>query len=80
MKMLNDNTIAIYVILDDILQEIAHKASSQRRVNDSMVLTIVLISSCLRYFFLMAVCHNIRISRCRLLKGEDFRGRNTSGA
>ncbi len=43
--MLNNNTIAIYVILDDILQQIAHKEDEQRKVNDAMILTTVLISA-----------------------------------
>lgn len=134
--MLNDNTIAIYMIVDDILQKINHKENSQRRVNDAMILTTVLISSwyfggnwasargymlqhhckdmldksrfCRRVHacreiamwvfsvlgwvskqlnhrqryildtFPVAVCHNIRINRCRLLEDEDFRGKNTS--
>ncbi len=37
--MLNDNTIAIYVILDDILQGIHHQENEQRQVNDALVLT-----------------------------------------
>ena len=134
--MLNNNTIAIYVILDDILQQIGHQEDKQRRVNDSMILTTVLISAwyfggnwnsaiaymrshhckemlgksrfcrrvhqiealgswCFRLLawtnqtmntrqhyildtFPVAVCHNIRISRSRLLQGEDFRGYNAS--
>jgi hypothetical protein len=28
--------------------------------------------------FPVRVCHNIRIARCRLLQGEDYRGKNTS--
>jgi hypothetical protein len=28
--------------------------------------------------FPVAVCHNIRISRCKLLEGEEYRGRNAS--
>lgn len=45
MVMLTDNTIAIYVILDDILQTIHHKEDRQRRVNDSLVLTSALIAA-----------------------------------
>jgi hypothetical protein len=134
--MLNDNTIAIYVILDDILQTIAHREDQRRAVNDSLVLTTALIAAfyfggnwttalhymrahhcpqmltssrfnrrlhqladlagyCLRLLgwafkqanvrqryildtFPVKVCHNIRISRCQLLQGEDYRGRNAS--
>jgi hypothetical protein len=43
--MLYDNTIAIYVLLDDILQTIAHKEDKRRKVNDAMVMTTALISS-----------------------------------
>ncbi len=43
--MLNDNTIAIYVILDDILQGIHHQENEQRQVNDTMVLTTALIAA-----------------------------------
>lgn len=42
--MLKDNTIAIYIIVDDILQKSAYKEDCQRRVNDAMLLTTVLIS------------------------------------
>jgi len=134
--MLNDNTIAIYIILDDILRKTDYLEDSQRKVGDAMILTTVLIGawyfkgnwavamdymrshhckemlgksrfcrrihSCQqlglwcfnllawvakelnlrqRYMldtFPVAVCHNIRISRCHLLEGEDFRGRNAS--
>ncbi len=43
--MLNDNTIAIYVILDDILQSIDHQEDQQRQVNDALVLTTALIAA-----------------------------------
>lgn len=43
--MLNDNTIAIYVILDDVLQSIDHREDKQRRVNDALVLTTALIAA-----------------------------------
>jgi hypothetical protein len=43
--MLYDNTIAIYVLLDDILQTIAHKEDKRRKVNDAMLMTTALISS-----------------------------------
>lgn len=134
--MLNDNTIAIYVILDDMLQAIHHQEDGQRRVNDALVLTTALIAawyfggnwtsalgymrshhcSCMlgssrfnrrlhhvallaeycfrllgwlfkqtntrqRYIldtFPVNICHNIRISRSKLLQGEDYRGKNTS--
>ena len=134
--MINDNTIAIYVILDDILQGLGHQEPAQRRVSDSMILTTVLIGAwyfggnwaaaldymrshhcaemlgssrfcrrvhssselgqwCFgvlawtfktlnvrqRYIldtFPVAVCHNIRISRCKILRGEAFRGKNAS--
>ena len=134
--MLNDNTIAIYVILDDILHTIHHQEDSQRQVNDAMILTTALIAAwyfggnwttaphymrshhcsymvsssrfnrrlhsiallaeyCFRLLgwlfkatnirqrylldtFPIKVCHNIRISRCRLLQGEDYRGKNAS--
>lgn len=134
--MLNDNTIAIYVILDDMLQAIHHQENSQRRVNDALVLTTALIAAwyfggnwtsalgyirshhcpymlgssrfnrrlhhiallaeyCFRLLgwlfkqtntrhryildtFPVNICHNIRISRSKLLHGEDYRGKNTS--
>ncbi len=134
--MLNDNTIAIYVILDDILQAIGHQEDQQRRVNDALILTTALIAAwyfggnwttalhymrshhcskmlsssrfnrrlhsiavlaeyCFRLLgwafkvtnfrqrylldtFPVRVCHNIRIARCRMLQGEDYRGKNTS--
>jgi hypothetical protein len=134
--MLKDNTIAIYIIVDDILQRTAYKEDVQRRVNDAMLLTTVLVSSwyfggnwdaargymlqhhcqymldksrfCRRVHscrelaiwlfsilgwlskqlnhrqryildtFPVAVCHNIRIKNCRLLKEEDFRGKSVS--
>ncbi|WPP52026.1 hypothetical protein [Catalinimonas niigatensis] len=43
--MLNDNTIAIYVILDDILQTIDHQEDAQRKVNDALILTTALITA-----------------------------------
>lgn len=43
-SMLNNNTIAIYVILDDILHTIDHKEDSRRSVNDSLILTTALIA------------------------------------
>ena len=43
--MLNDNTIAIYVILDDMLQTIDHREDARRSVNDSLVLTTALIAA-----------------------------------
>ena len=134
--MLNDNTIAIYVILDDILHTIHHQEDDQRRVNDALVLTTALIAAwyfggnwttalhymrshhcsymlsssrfnrrlhkiallaeyCFRLLswlfkaantgqrylldtFPIKVCHNIRIRGCRLLQGEDYRGKNAS--
>ena len=136
LLMLNDNTITIYVILDDILQTIHHQEDSQRQVNDALVLTTALIAAwyfggnwttalhymrahhcsymlsgsrfnrrlhhiallaeyCFRLLdwlfkatnirqrylldpFPVKVCYNIRISRCRLLQGEDYRGKNAS--
>ena len=134
--MLNNNTIAIYVILDDILQTLDHREDVQRQVNDGLILTTALISAwyfggnwttalhyirahhcsymlsssrfnrrlhsialvaeyCFRLLgwvfkatnfrqrylldtFPVRVCHNIRIARCRLLQGEDYRGKNVS--
>lgn len=133
---LNDSTIAIYIVLDDLLQSLSHKEPKQRQVNDALVLTTSLIASwyfggnyvsalgymrahhCPRMLspsrfnrrlhhlapvsellfsllgtvlkdynprkryildtFPLKVCHNIRISRCRLLQGEAFRGKNAS--
>lgn len=43
--MLKDNTVAIYIIVDDILQKIDYKEDSQRRVTDALILTTVLVSS-----------------------------------
>lgn len=139
--MLNHSTIAIYVILDEILKSIDYQEDSQRRVNDALIITTVLISArhfggnltksigymqshhCIymldksrfnrrmhacrdlmeqlfrllalvfksenrfNYYILdtfpVAVCHNIRISRCRLINHnnqpiEDYRGKNAS--
>ena len=134
--MLYDHTIAIYILLDDILQVIGHKENSHRQVNDAMVMTTVLVAAwyfggnwesarsymqshhcpamlsksrfnrrlhalaaccqqCFRVLgwafktsqvrqhyvldtFPVAVCHNIRIRRCRLLPEEDYRGKNAS--
>lgn len=136
LLMINDDTIAIYIIFDDILHGIHHSEHCLRKVNDAMIFTTVSISmlyfsgnlvkgigymkshhcskmlSKSRFnrrwhanhelaqycFFLLsqlfklentrqrycmdtfpvAVCHNIRISRCKLLKGEDYRGKNAS--
>jgi hypothetical protein len=134
--MLNNNTIAIYVIVDDILQAIAHREDQRRAVNDALILTTALIAAwyfagnwttalaymrahhcpyivtssrfnrrlhqlsdlaqyCFRLLgwlfkeanvrkryildtFPVKVCHNIRIGRCQLLQGEDYRGKNAS--
>ena len=136
MQNIEDCTIAIYVIVDDILKNLGHKEHKLRQVNDSMILTTAMIASLYfgsnyskaigymkahhckemlsesrfnrrltsaeslleHLFFVLAevyksqnpldiylldtfpvsVCHNIRIGRCRLLKGEQFRGKNTS--
>lgn len=43
--MLKDNTVAIYIIIDDILQKIDYKEDQQRRVTDALILTTVLVSS-----------------------------------
>lgn len=43
--MLYDNTIAIYILLDDILKTIDHKEAPHRQVNDAMVLTTALLSA-----------------------------------
>lgn len=134
--MIDDDTIAIYIVFDDILYGIGHKEHCLRQVNDAMILTTASIAAL--YFggnlhkaigymkdhhcpemlsdsrfnrrwhavselaqkcflllsmlfkeqnprqrycmdtFPVAVCHNIRISRSKLLTGEDYRGRNTS--
>ncbi|MGD1842001.1 MAG: hypothetical protein ACFB0B_14065, partial [Thermonemataceae bacterium] len=42
---LNDSTIAIYIVLDDLLQSLSHKEPKQRQVNDALVLTTSLIAS-----------------------------------
>jgi len=134
--MLYDNTIAIYILLDDILQAIEHKENLHRQVNDAMVMTTALVGAwyfggnwetarsymqrhhcpemlsksrfnrrlhtlalcceqCFRLLgwvfkssqtrqhyvldtFPVALSHNIRIHRCRLVQGEDYRGRNAS--
>jgi hypothetical protein len=134
--MLYDTTIAIYILLDDILKTIEHQEAPGRQVNDAMILTTTLLSAwyfggnwtsacsymkthhcptmlsksrfnrrlhtlahcCQACFgllgwvfktmqprqeyvldtFPVAVCHNIRIRRCRLLNGEAYRGKNTS--
>jgi len=133
---MNFFTVAIYVILDDILKAVEHKEDPQRKVNDAMVLTTLLIAC--RYFggniekarlymqshhcpqmlsksqfnrrmhrnqslveevfhlfatmfvqhnstknflidsFPVSVCHNIRISRCKMIKNEAFRGKCVS--
>lgn len=134
--MINDDTIAIYIIFDDILHGIGHQEHCLRRVKDGLILTTASIA--MLYFggnlekavcymkahhcpqmlgksrfnrrwhacgelsqycffllsqlfkienrrqrysldtFPVAVCHNIRISRCKLLQGEDYRGKNAS--
>gem|GEM_PF-5677901 len=43
--MLNNNTIAIYMIIDDILQAIDQREDSTRVVNDSLLLTTALIAA-----------------------------------
>lgn len=132
-----DKIISIFCIVDDILKAIGHKEDSRRRVSDSEVITIALVSALyfgghlengrnfmkmtklvplmldksrfnrrlhqLREFlfwmfeqighelksiagaseyvidsFPVAVCDNIRISRCKLLKGRQWRGKQTS--
>lgn len=131
-----DFTISVYVLIDDILKSIKHKADVRQLAPDSMILTTALVSA--RYYgnhhsralsyirshhcdympkesrfnrrlhklhgilvkifyilsevhistnplrtylldtFPMQVCHNIRISRCQLLKGEEYRGKCAS--
>lgn len=133
---MNFFTVAIYVILDDILKAVGHQEDVQRKVNDALVLTTVLVAC--RYFggniekarlymqdhhckemlsksqfnrrmhrnqylleqvfelfaavfvqgnttknflidsFPVSVCHNIRISRCKLLEQKVFRGKCAS--
>lgn len=133
---MNFFTVAIYVILDDILKAVEHKEDPQRRVNDALVMTTLLVSC--RYFggniekarlymlshhcpqmlsksqfnrrmhhiqslveevfrlfatvfvqnnssknflidsFPVAVCHNIRISRSKIIDNEVFRGKCVS--
>lgn len=133
---MNFFTVAIYVILDDILKAVNHQEDCQRKVNNALVLTTVLVAC--RYFggnmekarlymldhhsksmlsksqfnhrlhrnqdllqevfalfatvfvegnttknFLIdsfpgSVCHNIRISKCKLLNHEIFRGKCAS--
>jgi len=43
--MLNNNTIVIYMIIDDILQAIDQREDGKRAVNDSLVLTTALIAA-----------------------------------
>ena len=135
--MLETSTIAIYVIVDDLLLSMGHREARQRKINDSEVITTLFISSLYfggnieksrlymktschipqmlsksqlnrrihqsstllyqlfewlaehfksqiphnRYLldiFPVAVCHNIRISRFKLLQGEQFRGKCVS--
>lgn len=133
---MNFFTVAIYVILDDILKAIDHKEDPQRKVNDALIFTTLLVAC--RYFggniekarlymlshhckemlsksqfnrrmhrnqvlleqifhlfatifvqesptknflidsFPVSVCHNIRISRCKLVDNEIFRGKCVS--
>lgn len=133
---MNFFTVAIYVLLDDIFKAVGHQEDPQRKVNDALILTTLLLSC--RYFggnlekgrlymlshhcpqmlsksqfirrvhrnqdllqavfeffasvfvehnpsknflidsFPVSVCHNIRISRCKLLNEERFRGRCVS--
>jgi len=133
---MNFFTVAIYVILDDIFKAVNHQEDPQRKVNDALVLTTLLVSC--RYFggniekarlymlshhcpqmlsksqfnrrmhrnqdlleqvfalfatvfmednpkknflidsFPVSVCHNIRISRCKLFDNEIFRGKCAS--
>jgi hypothetical protein len=129
-------TVAIYITFSDVLAGMNHKEDPQRRIDDAMIMTTLVVAS--RYFggniekalcylrshhcscmlsksqfnrrmhrikdlieevfalmssafkqdndrqyylldsFPVKVCHNIRISRCKLLSGEEFRGRNSS--
>jgi hypothetical protein len=134
--MLNNNTIARYVILDDSLRTIDHREDGRGRVNAALILTPALIAGwyfagnwttalhymrahhcsymlrrsrfkrrlhaiadlaqyCFRLLgwvfkeanlrqryilatFPVKVCQNIPIRCAHLLKGEDYRGKNTS--
>lgn len=133
---MNFFTVAIYVLLDDIFKAIEHQEDPQRKVNDALIFTTLMIAC--RYFggnlekarlymlahhcpgmlsksqfnrrmhrnevlleqvfylfasvfvdasptknflidsFPVSVCHNIRISRCKLLDNEIFRGKCVS--
>lgn len=133
---MNFFTVAIYVLLDDIFKAVGHPEDAQRRVNDALLITTLMVAC--RYFggniekarlymldehcphmlsksqfnrrmhrnqdllqqvfeffatvfiennpkknflidsFPVSVCHNIRISRCKLLDQEIFRGKCAS--
>ena len=74
--MLNDNTIAIYVILDDMLQTIDHREDARRSVNDSLVLTTALIAA---WYFCgnwTTALHYMRAHHCpQMLSSSRFNRR-----
>jgi hypothetical protein len=76
ISMLNDNTIAIYVILDDLLAGIAHRENKQRQVNDALVLTTALIAA---YYFAgnwTTALHYMRTHHCSyMLSSSRFNRR-----
>jgi hypothetical protein len=41
---MNQFTVAIYVILDDILKAVEHHEDAQRRINDAMVITTLMVA------------------------------------
>lgn len=43
---MNFFTVAIYVLLDDIFKAVEHKEDPQRKVNDALVLTTLLLDDC----------------------------------
>ena len=40
-----EKTIAIYVFIDDLLKEIAHKEPTNRNMSDAVIVTTVLVSA-----------------------------------
>jgi len=136
--MLNeDKIIAIFCLVDDLLQGIGHKEDNRRKVSDSEIITTAIVSAlyfgghqdnarefmkmaklspamldksrfcrrlhslegliCSLFFqmgqylkdisgardyiidsFPVAVCDNIRIANCKLLKGKQWRGKQCS--
>jgi len=71
--MLNNNTIAIYVIIDAILQAVDHREDSTRVVNDSLLLTTALIAAWYFGVNWTTALHYMRAHHCpQMLSGSRF--------